>query len=137
VPEARAARRVCLICLTVAVVVALLPAAAFGTFKSIPAGRSMAVGAATLAAPTLTCDALTVTQVGLHWTSATGATGYDIYRSLNGGGYSLLTGLGGLLGLVTGIPPLLNTYNYKVKTRSNLWSSPFSNTVSAGTLTCG
>jgi hypothetical protein len=116
---------------------ALLPPAAFGAFASIPAGKSMAVGTTTLTAPTLTCDGLTVTQVGLHWTSAAGATGYDIYRSLNGGGYSLLTGLGGVLGLVTGIPPLLNTYNYKVKTRSNLWVSPFSNTVSAGTLTCG
>ena len=133
----RGGRRVRLTSLNVAVIVTLLPAAALGTFTSIPAAKSMSVGTATLTAPTLTCDTVTVLSVGLHWTSVAGATGYDVYRSLNGGGYSLLTSLGGLLGLVTSIPPLLNTYNYKVKTRSNLWSSPFSNSVSAGTLTCG
>ena len=136
-PARRGGRRARLTGLSVAVIVTVLPAAAFGSWKFIPAAKSMSVGTATLTAPTLTCDALTVVQVGLHWTSVAGATGYDVYRSLNGGSYSLLTGLGGLLDLVTGIPPLLNTYNYKVKARSNLWSSPFSNSVSAGTLTCG
>ena len=133
----RAAGRVGLTCLTVAVVVALVPAAAFGAFTSIPSGKSMAVGTATLAAPTLTCDALTVLSVGLHWTSPPGTTGFTIYRSLNGGGYSVLTTLGLVLGLSTSVPPLLNTYHYRVRVTNNLWSSPDSNSVAAGTATCG
>jgi hypothetical protein len=121
----------------VAVFVTLLPAAAFGAFTSVPAGTSMSVSTTTLAAPTLTCDSVVVLTVNLHWTSSQGATGYALYRRLNTGGYSLLTSLGLVLGLSTSIPPLLSTYHYRVQATNNLWTSPNSNTVSAGTVTCG
>ena len=95
----------------------------------------MSVGTTTLTAPTLTCDAVTVLSVGLHWTSSPDAAGYNVYRSLNGGGYSLLTSLGGLLGLVTSIPPLLNTYHYRVQAlRKGSPPSAYSNVASTMTI---
>lgn len=107
---------------------------AFGSWSSSPSPPSMTVSSATLAAPTGliasngTCVILIQANVNLAWsaTSSTFSDGYEIFRSLIGGGP--FTSVGTVTGRTTTIytdPTVAfsKTYYYVVQAKKNNWRS--------------
>ena len=143
----RLARDTALLVAVVLTVSVAMPAeAAFTSAGTATSG----VTTHTLSTPVLDClpGGLFTTTVTLTWPPVTSATtpdpyasvpssyladGYEIHRATGGGGFSLLTSAPGrtATSYVDSPGGFITTHRYKIRTRNEGWTSPFSNEVTA------
>lgn len=81
----------------------------------------------TTGAPTLTATASSTSQIDLTWTAIAGATGYELWRSFNNGGYALRITTGAATTSFSDAGLAANTtYLYKVRPLTGGPAGPFS-----------
>lgn len=99
---------------------------ASGTTSSITMVSLTSTSAVTLPAPTgLVATASGTTSVGLTWNAASGATSYDVYRSMGASAYGFVTNTASTSFTDNGVPAG-TTALYKVRAVASGSTSPFS-----------